>query len=216
MQTNADPFEKIPNLDDRKRGLLLGFADLLREANAKVNLLSRKDIEDVEYRHVAFCASISAFFTPEAGARIADVGSGGGLPGIVMAILYPQAEISMFDGVGKKIAMVNEMCERLGLKNARGFHARIEEQKDSFDYCTGRSVCALPMFFGFVKKKLKEGRRGNLSNGVIYFKGGELEEELVKRKIQPDARLDLQKFFGDERFEGKSLVHFPTRAVRGF
>ena len=99
---DKNPFEKIPNLGPQKAGALFEFARLLREANAKVNLLSRKDTDDLEYRHVAFCAAISAFFTPSEGARIADVGSGGGLPGIVMAILYPQAEIAMFDGVGKK------------------------------------------------------------------------------------------------------------------
>ena len=141
-----DPFEKLPNLSDGKRAKLLEFAALLREVNTKVNLLSRKDMDDVEYRHVAFCASISEFFKPADGARIADVGSGGGLPGIVMAVLYPNAFVEMFDGVGKKIAMVNEMISALGLANAYAHHARIEEYKDSFDYATGRSVCALPMF----------------------------------------------------------------------
>lgn len=208
-----DPFEKLPNLSDGKRAKLLEFAALLREVNTKVNLLSRKDMDDVEYRHVAFCASISEFFKPADGARIADVGSGGGLPGIVMAVLYPNAFVEMFDGVGKKIAMVNEMISALGLSNAYAHHARIEEYKDSFDYATGRSVCALPMFFGFVKKRLKRGSNGNLKNGVIYFKGGEFEPELAARKILPDAELDLQKFFGDDRFEGKRIVHFPTESV---
>lgn len=209
----TNPFEKIPNLDEGKIAKLLHFSQLLREANERVNLLSRKDMEDVEYRHVAFCAAMSAFFQPSAGARIADVGSGGGLPGIVMAILYPQAKISMFDGVGKKMAVVNEMCQKLSLKNAVGFHARIEEQKGMFDYCTGRAVCALPMFFGFVKNKLAFGKKGSLENGVIYFKGGELEDELQRRKILPDAKLDLEKFFEDTRFEGKKLVHFKARDV---
>ena len=101
---NKNPFEKLPNLDPEKVEALLAFSELLREANQKVNLLSRKDMDDVEYRHVAFCAAISEFFKPADGAKIADVGSGGGLPGIVMAILYPPAKIFMFDGVGKKIA----------------------------------------------------------------------------------------------------------------
>lgn len=208
-----DPFEKIPNLTEDKRALLLQYAQLLREVNQRVNLLSRKDMDDVEYRHVAFCAAISAFFNPAPNAKIADVGSGGGLPGIVMAILYPQAQVSMFDGVGKKIAMINEMIDSLGLKNARGYHARIEEQKESFDYCTGRSVCALPMFFNFVKRKINKGQKGNLSNGVIYFKGGELEPELVSKKIFPTAELDLQKFFDDSRFEGKRIAHFSLKSI---
>ena len=162
---NKNPFEKLPNLDPEKVEALLAFSELLREANQKVNLLSRKDMDDVEYRHVAFCAAISEFFKPADGAKIADVGSGGGLPGIVMAILYPQAKIFMFDGVGKKIAMVNDMAQKLSLKNAIGLHARIEEQKDSFDYCTGRSVCALPMFFKFVRNKIRRGKTDRSTTG---------------------------------------------------
>ena len=119
----------------------------------------------------------------------------------------------MFDGVGKKIAMINEMVAELKLTNAYAHNARIEEYKDLFDYATGRSVCALPMFFGFVKKRIRRGRKGNLKNGVIYFKGGELEPELVAKKILPAAELDLQKFFGDDRFEGKRLVHFPFESI---
>jgi len=209
----ADPFDKLSKLDSAAKAKLAQYAGLLREANLKVNLLSRKDMDDVEYRHIAFCAAISEFFTPAAGARIADVGTGGGLPGIVLAIIYPHAKISMFDGVGKKIAMIDGMIEALGLTNARAYNARIEEFKDTFDYATGRSVCALPMFFGFVKKRLNKGKRGNLSNGVIYFKGGELEPELVSRKILPDAEFDLKKFFGDDKFEGKKILHFPTELV---
>lgn len=144
---DKNPFEKIPNLGPQKAGALFEFARLLREANAKVNLLSRKDTDDLEYRHVAFCAAISAFFTPSEGARIADVGSGGGLPGIVMAILYPQAEIAMFDGVGKKIAMVNEMCERLSLKKRPRLPRQNRGAKGGFRLLHGqvglRAACVL-------------------------------------------------------------------------
>ena len=189
------------------------YAALLREANAKVNLLSRKDIDDVEYRHIAFCAAISKFFAPNSGAKIADVGTGGGLPGIVEAILFPQAEVFMFDGVGKKIKMVQHFIDELRLPNAKAFNARIEEFKCDFDYATGRSVCALPMFFGFVKKRLKKGQNGNLPNGVVYFKGGELEPELAAKNITPDAQFDLQKFFGNPLYEGKRIAAFSTHKV---
>lgn len=208
-----NPFEKLSNLSPETLTKLSRFAELLREVNQKVNLLSRKDMDDVEYRHVAFCASISQFFKPADDARIADVGTGGGLPGIVLAILYPNTTVEMFDGVGKKIAMINEMLVDLKLPNAYAHNARIEEYRDCFDYITGRSVCALPMFFGFVRKRLTKGKKGNLKNGVIYFKGGELEPELVRKKILPSAEFDLEKFFGDPRFEGKRISHFPTELV---
>lgn len=208
-----NPFAKLPNIVPEKIEKLRRYGELLREVNQKVNLLSRKDMDDVEYRHIAFCAALSEFFKPEKGARIADVGTGGGLPGVVAAILYPDAFVEMFDGVGKKIAMINEMVAELKLTNAYAHNARIEEYKDIFDYATGRSVCALPMFFGFVKKRIRRGRKGNLKNGVIYFKGGDLEPELVAKKILPAAELDLQKFFGDDRFEGKRIVHFPFESI---
>ena len=208
-----NPFAKIPNLTSEALEKLHIYSNLLREKNAMVNLLSRKDMDDVEYRHVAFCASINAFFTPYKRAKIADVGTGGGLPGIVLAILYPQAKIVMFDGVGKKINMINQMLDVLNLPNAKALHSRVEEQKDVFDYAVGRSVCALPMFFGFVKRRLARGKKGNLANGVIYFKGGEIEEELVRKGISPSSELDLRAFFEDVRFEGKRIVHFPTESV---
>ncbi len=210
-----NPFEKLPNLSADTIDKLKHFGELLRVSNAKVNLLSRKDMDDVEYRHIAFCAAISEFLKPANGARIADVGTGGGLPGIVLAILYPNATVEMFDGVGKKIAMINEMLAELKLPNAYAHNARIEEYRDKFDYITGRSVCALPMFFGFVKKRLSVGRKGNLKNGIVYFKGGEIEPELVAKNILPDAELDLEKFFGDPRFEGKRIVHFSSHLVKG-
>lgn len=210
------PFAKIPNLTQEALEKLQIYSDLLREKNAMVNLLSRKDMDDVEYRHVAFCAAINAFFKPSKGARIADVGTGGGLPGIVLAILYPQAEITMFDGVGKKINMINQILSVLSLPNAKALHLRVEEQKEVFDYAVGRSVCALPMFFKFVGRRLSRGKMGNLQNGVIYFKGGEIEEELERKKILPTAELDLCRFFSDDRFEGKRIVHFPTESVLKF
>lgn len=208
-----NPFEKIPDLTPKMLEQLQAYSNLLRGVNEKVNLLSRKDMENVEYRHVAFCAAIGAFFRPDKDARIADVGTGGGLPGIVMAILWPQARITMFDGVGKKIKMINEMLDELKLPNARAINSRIEEYKEPFDYATGRSVCALPLFFNFVKKRLTRGQRGNLKNGVIYFKGGELEQELISKNIKPDHEMDLMKFFDDAEYDGKKLVHFVTENV---
>ncbi|MBO7522066.1 MAG: 16S rRNA (guanine(527)-N(7))-methyltransferase RsmG [Opitutales bacterium] len=208
MRTQEEIFARFPELSQEIRDTLMEFAKLLKETNARVNLISRKDEDDIAYRHVAFCLSISKFLTPNKGAKIADVGTGGGLPGIVMAIVWPQAKVFMFDGVGRKIAAISEIIKKLGLKNAIAKKARIEETKETFDYITGRSVCALPQFFNFVKKSIRRGRAGSLENGVIYFKGGELEEELVKKNILPDRELKLDEFFQDPNYEGKRLLHF--------
>ncbi|MDX8415282.1 16S rRNA (guanine(527)-N(7))-methyltransferase RsmG [Intestinicryptomonas porci] len=208
MHTQEEIFARFPELSQEIREKLMLFAELLKKTNARVNLISRKDEDDIAYRHVAFCLSICKFLTPNKGARIADVGTGGGLPGIVMAIVWPQAEIFMFDGVGRKIEAISQIIKELGLKNAVAKKARIEETKEVFDYATGRSVCALPMFFNFVKKSIRKGKAGSLENGVIYFKGGELEEELVKKNILPDKEMKLDEFFEDKNYEGKRLLHF--------
>lgn len=208
MHTSEEIFAKFPEISQEIRDKLMHFAQLLKETNSRVNLISRKDEDDIAYRHVAFCLSISKFFTPNKGAKIVDVGTGGGLPGIVMAIIWPQAEIYMLDGVGRKIEAISQIIKDLGLKNAIAKKARVEELKETFDYATGRSVCALPMFFDFVKKSLRAGKAGTLNNGVIYFKGGELEPELQKNGIVPDKELKLDEFFEDSQYEGKRLLHF--------
>ena len=116
MHTQEEIFSRFPELSRDTREKLMLFAELLKKTNARVNLISRKDEDDIAYRHVAFCLSISKFLTPHEGARIADVGTGGGLPGIVMAIVWPQAKVFMFDGVGRKIEAISQIIKELGLK----------------------------------------------------------------------------------------------------
>lgn len=215
MTPEAQIFSKFPEINQETRAKLLEFANLLKTTNSRVNLISRKDEDDIAYRHVVFCLSISKFFTPKAGAKIADVGTGGGLPGVVMAIIWPQAKIFMFDGVGRKVEAVSAIIKELGLKNAYIKKARIEEGKDLFHYATGRAVCALPMFFNFVRRNIMSGKMGSLENGIIYFKGGNLEEELLKDGIFPDKEMKLDEFFEDERFEGKRLLHFKFPLHKG-
>lgn len=216
MRSSEEVFSKFPELEAQVREKLFRFAEILRGENSKINLVSRKDEEDIAYRHVAFCLSITKFLKPNRGAKIVDVGSGGGLPGLVMAAAWPDCEIFMLDGVGKKMEAVKRMAKILGLENAVAKKGRIEEIKETFDYATGRSVCALPKFFGFVKKALRPGKSGNLENGVIYFKGGDLEEELAKKNILPDFEMSLKEFFADENYEGKRLVHFSRAKILKF
>ena len=208
MHTKEEIFARFPELSQEIRDKLMDFARLLKETNARVNLISRKDEDDIAYRHVAFCLAISKFLIPKAGAKIADVGTGGGLPGIVMAIVWPQAKVFMFDGIGRKIEAISAIIKELGLKNAVAKKARIEETKETFDYATGRSVCALPLFFNFVKKSIRRGKAGNLENGVIYFKGGELEEELVKKKHSSRRRNEARRIFRRPKLRGQKIAAF--------
>jgi len=214
MQNN--PFEKLNFLSDAKKDKLQEYASLLREENSKINIISRKDMDFLEYRHVAFCASIGAFFTPENSAKIADVGTGGGLPGLVMAILWENVQFTLLDGVGKKIASVKRILDALKLENVVAKQARIEEQKELFDYITGRSVCSLPEFIGFTHKALARGKNGSIENGVVYFKGGELEEELKQRNLLPSKIMKLDDFFADENFAGKTIVHIRQSVIFDF
>lgn len=207
-------FSLFPNLDENQKQKLLHFANLLKDINEKINLISRKDMDEVFYRHVLFCLAITQFLKPSKGSLIADVGTGGGLPGIVMAIAYPESHIYMYDGVGKKITAIQSMIDELGLKNAFPRNARIESQKLRFNYITGRSVAALPQFFNFVKKSFSLRKSGNLPCGVVYFKGGELEPELLEKKILPTAELDLQKFFSNDLYANKKILHFNAEDVQ--
>ena len=216
MRAKEEVFKKFPELNDKVREKLFCYAELLKITNSKINLISRKDEDDIAYRHIAFCLSITKFLEPKNKARILDVGSGGGLPGLVMAIAWQNCEVFMFDGVGKKMEAVKNMAKELGLENAIARKARVEESKEQFDYATGRSVCALPMFFNFVKKAIRRGKAGNLENGVVYFKGGELEQKLVKNNILPDKEMFLDAFFEDVNYEGKRLVHFSQSKIQKF
>ncbi len=209
----TNPFEKLSFLTQEQKEQLLEYAKLLREENQKVNLLSRSSIEELEYRHIAFCASIGAYFTPDKSAIIADVGTGGGLPGLVMAILFPQAKFDLLDGVGKKAAAVNRIIEKMGLTNAIALQARIEERKAIYDYIVGRSVCSLFEFIKFSHKAVARGQRGTLENGVIYFKGGDWEQELSQKDLHSTKTLELDKFFDDEAYIGKSIVHVSQTAI---
>lgn len=192
------------------------WAALMREWNAKINLVSRKDIEQLENHHLAHCLAITKKLKLMKGARILDVGTGGGLPGLPMAICYPQAQFTLVDSIGKKIKVVDDMVARLELKNVKTRHARVEEMKREFDFVTGRAVSALPVFIGWIQNKIRFGRKHSLENGLIYWKGGELEPELEASGLAPKHRFALNAFLPDAYFSEKYIYHFSTRQVRAF
>ena len=186
---------------------------LIREWNGKVNLISRKDIEHLEERHLAHCLAITNYLELKPGAQILDVGTGGGLPGIPMAICYPHAQFMLIDSIGKKIAVVQDLIDQLGLKNVKALQARAETIKQPFDFITGRAVKNLPEFLGWIKDNLRRGKRHSIPNGVLYWKGGELAEELEALGIYPSQTLYLEKMLGDPYFEQKYVLHFALEDV---
>lgn len=187
---------------------------LIREWNEKVNLISRKDIEHLEERHLLHCLAITNYLKLLPGAKIMDVGTGGGLPGIPMAICYPQAQFMLVDSIGKKIAVVQDLIDKLDLKNVEASQIRAEAVNKQFDFITGRAVKNLPEFFGWIKGNLRRGKSHSIPNGVLYWKGGELDEELKVLGLQPQRIIHLEETFDDPYFKQKYILHFEAHAVK--
>ncbi len=205
--------DQFPNVSDAAWTTLEDWAGRLRDWNEKINLISRKDIDHLESRHLAHCLAITNHLKLMNGARILDVGTGGGFPGVIMAICYPQAHFTLIDSVGKKIAVVQDLIDRLGLKNAEARQCRAEQINKQFDFITGRAVKNLPEYFSWIKGNLRRGERNSLPNGVLYWKGGTLEDEFKALGIRPRKTISLEGSFADPYFEQKYILHFDARDV---
>ncbi len=184
------------------------LAGLVRSWNVRLNLISRKDAENLEERHLLHSLTMTKVLRPTAGAKFADIGTGGGFPGLALAIVYPECEFALIDSVVKKIKAVDAMAEELGLTNVRGLPVRAESIKEKFDYVTGRAVTALPAFLRWARPLLRSGDIGSPSNGVLYFKGTLWREELAESKVQPAQVWPLDKWVPREFFAEKFLLHF--------
>ena len=205
--------KQFPQIEEATWLLLETWAAYLREWNTKINLISRKDIEYLEARHLSHCLSITNHLKLMGGTRVMDVGTGGGFPGIIMAICYPQAHFTLIDSIGKKITVVQDLVDKLELKNVETRQCRAEEVKKKFDFITGRAVKNLPEYFSWIKDNVRRGERNSIPNGVLYWKGGELDEELAALGIRPRKTISLGEIFSDPYFEQKYILHFDARDV---
>ncbi|MEC7229940.1 MAG: 16S rRNA (guanine(527)-N(7))-methyltransferase RsmG [Verrucomicrobiota bacterium] len=205
--------KQFPQIEEAAWLLLETWAAHLREWNKKINLISRKDIEHLEARHLSHCLSITIHVKVISGSLIMDVGPGGGFPGIIMAICYPQAHFTLIDSIGKKITVVQDLVDRLELKNVEARQCRAEEVKKKFDFVTGRAVKNLPEYFSWIKDNVRKGERNSIPNGVLYWKGGELDDELAALGIRPRKTISLGETFSDPYFEQKYILHFDARDV---
>lgn len=180
------------------------------EWNAKINVISRKDIDKLYEHHVLHSLAIAKFirFTP--GSKILDVGTGGGFPGIPLAILFPECRFHLVDSIGKKIRVVNEVVRALGLKNVTAEQIRAEQLKGKYDFVVSRAVTTLPEFVDWIRKNISPVQHNALPNGVIYLKGGNLDAEV--RSFRKKAFVqNLSEYFEEEFFETKKLVHVPLK-----
>ncbi len=199
----------FPELSETQKAQFAQLETVYKDWNAKINVVSRKDIDELYTRHVLHSLGIAKVQAFEPGSRVLDVGTGGGFPGIPLAILFPETEFFLIDAIGKKIKVVNEVANAIGLENVRAEHLRAEKVKEKFDFIVSRAVTNMPDFMKWVRKKVSKQQRHALKNGILYLKGGDLSEEL---KDFPKARVfDLPDYFEEEFFETKKVVHIPLK-----
>ena len=198
----------FPNLSIGQQQQLAALDALYREWNAKINVISRKDIDNLYEHHVLHSMAIAKMVNFRPGTRILDFGTGGGFPGIPLAILFPECQFKLIDGTGKKIRVAQEVAQAIGLKNCEPVHLRGEEEKGKYDFIVSRAVMPLPDLVKIVKKNIAKEQRNALPNGVICLKGGNLEGELQPyRKIVETA--ELSQWFSEEWFKEKSIIYLP-------
>lgn len=199
-------FKYFPELSDKQKEQFERLGELYKEWNERINVISRKDTDQFYERHVLHSLAIAKVITFKAGTRILDIGTGGGFPGIPLAILFPDCEFLLVDSIGKKVKVVQEVASELGLKNVRASHERAEKINEQFDFIVSRAVTAMPKFLNWTKGKFLKENRNNLKNGILYLKGGDLKEEMasVKKAIQ---YFDIPSFFEEPFFETKKVVY---------
>jgi len=197
-------FPLFPELSDLQREQIENLGPLYAEWNEQINVISRKDFSYFYERHVLHSLCIAKWIDLNE-KDVMDVGTGGGFPGLPLAILFPSAKFTLIDSIGKKLKVANDVAERIGLENIRCIHTRIESHEESYDYITGRAVTDLPQLFQWTKK-LVRWHKGKGNAGMVYLKGGDFKAELkhIPRKIEI---MGLNELIGTTYFETKKLVH---------
>ena len=199
----------FPHLTEKQLDQFTRLQGLYEEWNLKINVISRKDIGNLYERHVLHSLTIAHYFSFEATDRVLDVGTGGGFPGIPLAILFPETQFHLVDSIAKKIKVVQGVAEALGLENVTASHIRAEKVEGKFDFVVSRAVTNINSLFYWVRKKIKKsGEDMEIKNGLICLKGGDLKEEFSEFK-RYFRKYDLSEVFEEEFFETKKLVYIP-------
>ena len=199
----------FPEITDVQKEQFQKLFDLYQDWNAKINVISRKDIDELYVRHVLHSLAIAKIQKFEAGTYVLDVGTGGGFPGIPLAILFPETRFYLIDVILKKINVVKAVAEALGLKNVKAQQIRAENVKGDFDFIVSRAVTNMPDFVSWTKDKIKKQNKHELKNGILYLKGGDLTEELAS--FPKATQYNITDFFDADFFETKKVVHLPLK-----
>ncbi|TDS11531.1 16S rRNA m(7)G-527 methyltransferase [Maribacter caenipelagi] len=202
-------FENFPNLSEKQKQEFRKLEELYKDWNQKINVVSRKDIDELYLRHVLHSLGIAKFIEFKEGSTVLDVGTGGGFPGIPLAILFPEVHFTLVDSIGKKIKVVKEVVEGLQLTNVTTINARVEEIPGKFDFIVSRAVAAMPTFVHWIKGKIKKESKHPIRNGILYLKGGDLNEELKDYKTA--EIYNLTDYFKEDFFETKKMVYLPLK-----
>lgn len=199
----------FPHLSQKQMSQFEALQGLYGEWNAKINVISRKDIDNLYLHHILHSLAIAKFIDFKEDTNVLDFGTGGGFPGIPLAILFPDANFKLIDGTGKKIRVANEVAHAIGLENVLAQHLRGEEEKGKFDFIVSRAVMPLPDLMKIVRKNVANDQHNALENGVIVLKGGDLQEEV--RPYRKIAMVEeLSQWFDEEWFKTKNLIYVPV------
>lgn len=195
------------NLTSTQEQQFLALRELYVDWNEKINVISRKDIDLLYERHVLHSLGIAKVMAFKPSTRILDVGTGGGFPGLPLAILFPECEFTLVDSIAKKIKVVNEVSSAIQLKNVTAFQSRAEDVKDKFHFVVSRAVTEFPVFYNWVRTKFLKEQLNTMPNGILYLKGGDLKEEFG-RFYAASRFFDLRDFFEEEFFDTKKVVYY--------
>lgn len=201
-------YKYFTQLTDTQQKQIDQLDELYRDWNAKINVISRKDIDGLYLHHVLHSMALSRILRFKPGTRILDFGTGGGFPGIPLAILFPECQFRLIDGTGKKIKVAQAVADAIGLKNVEAVHRRGEEEKDKFDFIVSRAVMPLPDLVKIVRKNIAREQHNALANGLLVLKGGDLKEEIHPFKNIVELT-PLSDYFEEEWFQEKYAIYLP-------
>lgn len=199
----------FPNLTEKQIEQFKKLELLYQDWNLKINVVSRKDIDELYLRHVLHSLGIAKVLNFKSGSKILDVGTGGGFPGVPLAILFPECSFHLVDSIAKKLKVVDEVVEGLELTNVKTTHSRVEDTDGQYDFIVSRAVAAMPTFVRWVKGKIAKEQHHELKNGILYLKGGDLTEEL--QDYRTTTIYNLSDFYTEDFFETKKVVHLPLK-----
>lgn len=209
--TSSILFNYFPHLSLQQQDQFHQLEELYTHWNSQINVISRKDIDKLYVHHILHSLAIAKVVSFLPGEKVLDVGTGGGFPGIPLAILFPETNFHLVDSIGKKIKVVKEVSEAIGLKNLKASHARAEQIDENFDFIVSRAVTQLKDFFPWIRNKFNKSSNNILKNGVLYLKGGDLAQEISESGIKKITQYPISSYFAEEYFETKYVLYFPAQ-----